>query len=202
MGEPAASRFPRLCRDGGERGDTPWRGSGDPPVRQARARRPHRHCRRRSRPGARGQRGHANLRRGGRCQPGRFDRASPMRRRRSPTRSRRGSSGSTRSRCCLGATYTLEVRLPDHDRDDLKPQIQAQCRQSRPCRRQDARAERGGLVQYHHGQGGGVRPLCRQRRYRLVHSDRSLHQCDGRRGHDRVRLAPRHQHPVAGAVRR
>ena len=35
-----------------------------------------------------------------------------------------------------------------------------------------------------------------------LHPDRPLHQCDGRRGHDRVRLAPRHQHPVAGAVRR
>ena len=74
-----------------------------------------------------------------------------------------------------------EMRLPDHDGDDLKPQIQAQCRQSRSCGRQDARAERGRLLQSEHGQGAGVRPLRRERRDRRVHPDRPFHQRDGRR---------------------
>ncbi len=53
MGEPAASRFSRLCRDGGQRQDRPRRGGGDPSVGQARACGADRHRRRRSRGGAR-----------------------------------------------------------------------------------------------------------------------------------------------------
>ena len=62
----------------------------------------------------------------------------------------------------------VEMRLPDHDRDRLRPQIQAQCRQSRPRRRQDARAQRGRAMQPQHRQGAGVRSLCRERRHRLA----------------------------------
>ncbi len=53
VGEPAASRFSRLCGDGGQRQDRPRRGGGDPSFGQARACGADRHRRRRSRGGAR-----------------------------------------------------------------------------------------------------------------------------------------------------
>ena len=43
--------------------------------------------------------------------------------------------------------------------------------------------------------------LSRQSRHRRLHPDRPLHQCHGRRGHDRFRPAARHQCPLAGAGR-
>ena len=53
MGEPAASRFPRLCRDGRRAARSiAWRGGGDPSFGQARACGAHRHRRRRPRGGA------------------------------------------------------------------------------------------------------------------------------------------------------
>ena len=150
--------------------------------------------------GARGRGGDADLRRGGRCEPRRYHRA--CRRRAVDRRPDRGAADLVR-RGADAARPRLyaEMRLPDHDGDDLEPQIQAQCRQSRSCGRQDARAERGRLLQSEHGQGVGVRPLRGERRDRRVHPDRPLHQRDRGGGHDRVRLAPRHQYPVAGAVR-
>ena len=46
-----------------------------------------------------------------------------------------------------------------------------------------------------------LRRLSRQSRHRRLHPDRPLHQRDGRRRHDRVRPAARHQRPLAGARR-
>ena len=118
-----------------ERGDDARRGSGDPSPSGKRA-----HVARIVTAdgdldrGARGQRRTLTLRRGGRCQPGRFDRAARCDRPSVADQFAARSSGSTRSRCCPGGP-TFEVRLPDRDRDGLQPQIQAQCRQSRPCRR-------------------------------------------------------------------
>ena len=49
---------------------------------------------------------------------------------------------------------------------------------------------------------GRLRPLRRQPRDRRLHPDRPLHQRHGRRRHDRLRPAPRHQHPSPGAAGR
>ena len=49
-----------------------------------------------------------------------------------------------------------------------------------------ARSQRGRLLQYRHHHAGRLRPLCRQSRHGRLHPDRSRHQRDRRRGHDRA----------------
>ncbi len=62
-------------------------------------------------------------------------------------------------------------------------------------RRQDARAERDRPVQSCDRRAGGVRSVHGEPRDRRLHSHRPLHQRHGRRRHDHLRPAPRHQHP-------
>ncbi len=44
---------------------------------------------------------------------------------------------------------------------------------------------------------GRLRSVCGEPQDRLLHHHRSIYQPDGRRWHDRIRVAPRHQYPLA-----
>ena len=59
-----------------------------------------------------------------------------------------------------------------------------------------------GSVNFALGGAHRLRRLRRQPRHRRLHPDRPLHQRHGRGRDDRLRLAPRHQRPLAGAGRR
>ena len=81
-----------------------------------------------------------------------------------------------------------------------RSQAPSRRQQFRQACRQGARSQRSRLLQYRHDHGRGLRPLCRQSRHRRLHSDRSRHERDRGRGHDRAWAQARDQCASAWAL--
>ena len=127
------------------------------------------------------------------------DRAARGRR---PVRRPRDLDGARR-RCCPGRSYLMRDRHQGRA-GARSPRIKHKI----DVNTQDQLAATTlalneiGFCNVSTGAADRLRRLSRQSRDRRLHPDRPLHQPHGRRRHDRLRPAPRHQHPLAVAVGR